>query len=448
MQSERPDIAELYADHVAEMMRRHDRALERAGAEGIVIAAGEPRYAFRDDQTYPFVVNPDFNAWLPLTDAPGSYLVYTPGSRPRLAYCQPADYWHMPPAAPAGYWTGPFDILPFETPAGARTLLPDDLSRYVFVGEVIEPAQALGIERINPEDVLRILHYPRATKTAYELECMRAATRRAAEAHIAAHAAFESGASEFEIHLAYCRAAGQLDDELPYHNIIALNEHGAVLHYQHRDRRPPEDIRSFLIDAGASAAGYAADITRTYAAGDGDFAALIQDMHRMQQEIVDDVRAGVDFRDLHHDTHLRLAGVLIAQEIASAGSAEALVEAGVTRAFMPHGLGHLLGLQVHDVGGFMADDEGGEIPPPEHHPHLRLTRSLAADQVLTIEPGLYFIDMLLESLHASAAGRLVNWLRVEELRPYGGIRIEDNVRVLEDGAENLTRDAFAALAVT
>jgi Xaa-Pro dipeptidase len=95
----------------------------------------------------------------------------------------------------------------------------------------------------------------------------------------------------------------------------------------------------------------------------------------------------------------------------------------------------------------MADDEGGETPPPEHHPHLRLTRSLAADQVLTIEPGLYFIDMLLESLHESAAGRLVNWLRVEELRPYGGIRIEDNVRVLENGAENLTRDAFAGLAV-
>jgi Xaa-Pro dipeptidase len=448
MEAERPDIAELYAGHVAEMTTRHDRALERAGAEGIVIAAGEPRYAFQDDQTYPFVVNPDFNAWLPLTDAPGSYLVYTPGSRPRLAYCQPADYWHMPPAAPAGYWTEHFDILPFETPAGARTLLPDDLSRYVFVGEVIEPAQALGIERINPEDVLRTLHYPRATKTGYELECMRAATRRAAEAHIAAHAAFEGGASEFEIHLAYCRAAGQLDAELPYHNIIALNEHGAVLHYQHRDRQPPGEIRSFLIDAGASAAGYAADITRSYAAEDGDFAALIRAMHELQQDIAGQVRAGVDFRELHLETHRRLGGVLLAHEIASAGSAEALVEAGVTRAFMPHGLGHLLGLQVHDTGGFMADDAGGEIPAPAHHPHLRLTRTLAADQVLTVEPGLYFIDMLLESLHDSAAGRLVNWLRVEELKPCGGIRIEDNVRVLDDGAENFTRDAFAALAVT
>ena len=185
----------------------------------------------------------------------------------------------------------------------------------------------------------------------------------------------------------------------------------------------------------------------SYAAEQGDFAALIGAMHEVQQDIVAEVRAGVDFRELHRETHRRIGGVLLAHEIASAGSAEALVEAGVTRAFMPHGLGHLLGLQVHDVGGFMADDAGGEISAPAHHPHLRLTRTLATDQVLTVEPGLYFIDMLLESLHDSAAGRLVNWLRVKELKPCGGIRIEDNVRVLEDGAENFTRDAFAALAV-
>lgn len=441
------DIAELYAAHLVEMARRHDRALERAGAEGIVIAAGEPRYVFHDDRTYPYVVNPEFNAWLPLTDAPGSYLVYTPGCRPRLAYCQPRDFWHMSPAAPSGYWPEHFDVLPFEKPSGARTLLPDDLSRYVFIGEVVDPAQTLGIERVNPPEVLSVLHYARSVKTPYELACLRAASRRAAEAHVAAHAAFEEGASEFDIHLAYCRAARQPDAELPYHSIVALNEHGAVLHYQYRDREAPDARRSFLIDAGASHAGYAADITRSYAADGGAFASLVEEMHQLQRGIVAEVREGVDFPELHAETHRRLAGLLLSREIASAGSAEALVEAGVTRTFLPHGLGHFLGLQVHDKAGFMAGEEGGEIPPPEEHPHLRLTRRLAADQVLTIEPGLYFIDMLLEELHASPAGRLVNWLRVEELRPYGGIRIEDNVRVLPDGAENLTRDAFAALAV-
>ncbi|MEJ2604302.1 MAG: Xaa-Pro dipeptidase [Gammaproteobacteria bacterium] len=447
MTREEEDITRLYADHVAEMARRHDAALERAGADGIVIAAGEPRYAFLDDQTYPYVVNPDFNAWLPLTDAPGSYLVYQPGMRPQLAYCQPVDYWHMAPAEPAGYWPRHFDILPFDTPAGARSLLPDDLSRYVFLGEVIEPAQTLGIERINPPEVLRRLHYARSVKTGYELACLRAATYRAAGGHLAAHAAFESGASEFEIHLAYCEAAGQLDAELPYHNIVALNEHAAVLHYQRRDREPPPEIRSFLIDAGASHAGYAADITRSYASADRGFAGLITAMHELQQDIVADVRAGVEFPELHLATHRRLAGLLLAQEIASAGSAEALVEAGVTRAFLPHGLGHLLGLQVHDVGGFMADAVGDDVAPPPEHPHLRLTRTLAADQVLTIEPGLYFIDMRLEELHGSTAGRLVNWLRVEELKPFGGIRIEDNVRVVAVGVENMTRFAFASVAV-
>jgi Xaa-Pro dipeptidase len=116
----------------------------------------------------------------------------------------------------------------------------------------------------------------------------------------------------------------------------------------------------------------------------------------------------------------------------------------VTSAFYPHGLGHLLGVQVHDVGGHMADDTGKVIDPPSGHPFLRLTRALEQDQVLTIEPGLYVIDMLQENLVGSAGYNMINRDKLDWLRPYGGIRIEDNVRVLEGGSENFTRDAFAA----
>ena len=91
----------------------------------------------------------------------------------------------------------------------------------------------------------------------------------------------------------------------------------------------------------------------------------------------------------------------------------------------------------------MGDDSGTIIDPPSGHPFLRLTRTLEVDQVLTIEPGLYVIDMLQESLVGTAAHGMINQDRLAWLRPYGGIRIEDNVRVLADGCENLTRDAFA-----
>jgi Xaa-Pro dipeptidase len=112
---------------------------------------------------------------------------------------------------------------------------------------------------------------------------------------------------------------------------------------------------------------------------------------------------------------------------------------------MPHGIGHLLGVQVHDVGGFMQSESGGTIDPPSGHPFLRLTRVLEEDMVLTVEPGLYIIDLLLENLRGTPAEAHVNWKTVDRLRPFGGVRIEDNVRVLADGNENLTRDAFAEL---
>ncbi len=92
----------------------------------------------------------------------------------------------------------------------------------------------------------------------------------------------------------------------------------------------------------------------------------------------------------------------------------------------------------------MQDESGATIDPPDGHPFLRLTRVLQEDMVLTVEPGLYVIDMLLETLRGTRAEHQVNWKTVDWLRPFGGIRIEDNVRVMEDDRENLTRNAFAA----
>jgi Xaa-Pro dipeptidase len=111
--------------------------------------------------------------------------------------------------------------------------------------------------------------------------------------------------------------------------------------------------------------------------------------------------------------------------------------------FFPHGIGHLLGLQVHDVAGLARDASGAEIPRPDGHPFLRLTRPLEPGFVVTIEPGLYFIGLLLDQARADDRGRRIRWDAVERLRPYGGIRIEDDVVCTAGTPENLTRDAFA-----
>jgi Xaa-Pro dipeptidase len=107
-------------------------------------------------------------------------------------------------------------------------------------------------------------------------------------------------------------------------------------------------------------------------------------------------------------------------------------------------LGHFLGVQVHDVGGRQKSPEGGTVPPPREFPYLRTTRKVEAGQVFTIEPGLYFIEMLLRPHRTGATHDLFDWKLVDQLAPHGGIRIEDNVLVTRDGHRNLTREAAAS----
>lgn len=436
-----PALASLYAQHLDQLHARTAVALERGGFDHLVTPSGTLLYQMFDDRDYPYAVNPQFKAWLPVTRAPGSWLVITPGQRPKLLFMQPHDYWHVVPEAPSGYWVEHFDIVIIRTPSEALQHLPKDAARCAILGEA---QSAIGdFIPNNPQPVLAYLDYHRAFKTAYEIEMMRQAQRIGVRAHRAAERAFRAGSSEFGIHLAYCQAAGQDANDLPYGNIIGLNEHGAVLHYTDRDRLPPKQLRSFLIDAGASFGGYACDITRTYSAQDDEFAAMIQAVDAAQLTMCAAVRAGFDYKQLHLDAHLALAGVLKDFGVINV-SAETAVETGVSSAFFPHGIGHGIGLQVHDVGGFAASDSGGTIDKPEGHPYLRLTRVLQPGMVVTIEPGLYFIDMLLDELRQKGLGDSVNWDRVDAFKPYGGIRIEDEVACTEGEALNLTREAFAA----
>jgi len=431
-------LASLYPQHFSTLLERADAALELGGFDHLLITAGTPLRKFLDDQDYPFVVSPHFKHWLPLTDAPGSWIAYTPGSKPKLIFLQPRDYWHVVPQAPHGYWVEHFDIVIVRNTADAVAQLPGGKRAVIAAACPIVD----GIEANNPAAVLDYLHWHRSYKTPYELELMREASRIGTRAHRAAAQAFFAGASELAIHQAYLAAAGQTDAELPYASIVGLNEHGAVLHYTHFDRTPPAHHRSFLIDAGASAAGYASDITRTHAATEAtEFQALIDSVDAAQRGFVSKVRAGQSYPDLHIHAHHVLAGVLREHGFIRM-SEESAVESGVTAAFFPHGLGHPIGLQVHDVAGFQQNERGGSIARPAEHPYLRITRVLEPGMVVTIEPGLYFIDMLLDELKAKPQASDVDWAKVDHFRQFGGIRIEDDVVCTGDAPENLTRDAF------
>ena len=338
------ELVPLYADHLATMKRRADEALARGGFDHLVVPSGTQHWQVFDDRDYPYAVNPQFKAWLPLTRVPYSWLVYTPGQRPKVIFYQPFDYWHVVPDAPSGWWVDHVDVHIIRKPDEALALLPP-AARSAILGE---PQSALGdYAPNNPEPVIQYLEYQRSYKTPYEIALMRQAQRLAVRGHRAAEAAFRAGE-----------------------------------------------------------------------------------------------RANVDYKQLHVDAHHTLMGILKDFGVITV-SPEAAVATGVSAAFFPHGLGHPIGLQVHDVAGFAASDRGGSIPRPEGHPYLRMTRVLEPGMVVTIEPGLYFIDLLLDEVKKNGHAASVDWARVDAFRPYGGIRIEDEVQCTDGNADNLTRPAFA-----
>ncbi|KZN54838.1 Xaa-Pro dipeptidase [Pseudoalteromonas luteoviolacea] len=433
-------LANLYAEHITTLQARTKTIVEREGLDGLVIHSGQAKRQFLDDMYYPFKVNPQFKAWLPVIDNPHCWLVVNGVDKPKLIFYRPVDFWHKVPDEPSDFWAEHFDITLLVHPEQVEKLLPYDKEKFAYIGEYLEVAQALGFGQMNPEPVINYLHYHRAYKTQYELTCLREANRIAVLGHQAARDEFYAGGSEFSIQQAYLNATAHMENDTPYGNIVALNQHCAILHYTHFERQAPSKHLSFLIDAGANFNGYASDITRTYDfAKQGQFAEMVDALNQHQIALGNALEPGKLYGDLHIDCHRRMAQILSDFKVVNLGADE-IVEKGISSTFFPHGLGHHIGLQVHDMGGFMADEQGTHQAPPEGHPFLRCTRRIEAGQVFTIEPGLYFIDSLLSDLAKGEHAQHINWDKVEEFKPYGGIRIEDNIIVHEDRLENMTRD--------
>ncbi|RLA26306.1 MAG: Xaa-Pro dipeptidase [Gammaproteobacteria bacterium] len=436
----------LYPAHLAIIKSRFDEALAVAGYDSVVIGAGPEIIRFLDDQSYPFKPNPHILQWLPLLQHPESALLYQPGERPELLIHQPDDFWHAPPELPGAPWEEFFDLTTLSQLEDIDTAQKRLQGQVAYIGDPMQWRHNPPVTDQNPNSLLTYLHFYRPLRTDYEIECIRIANAKAVPAHRAAEQAFRDGASEHEILLSFLAACRSTENDLPYPAIVAKNSHGAVLHYQHYDCDPGHH-NSLLIDAGCNCNGYASDITRTYgntlneSEGSGEFIDLIAGMDKLQRRLVTQVIPGTPFVDLHAAAHVAIGALLQQSGIVSTTIADP-VDAGITAAFFPHGLGHFLGLQVHEVGSSFADPAGTEIERPEHYPNLRLIRTLEAGQVLTIEPGLYFIDSLLNNLKNKPAGRVIDWEKINHLKNYGGIRIEDNILVTADGHENLTHQAF------
>ena len=419
-------LAKLHAHHVTNLQSRYEEILRAAALDAVVIHSGSLRKRSEfDDQYWPLRPVPHFQHWAPLAQVDCAIVVEL-GKKPRLAWLKAFDFWEAPHTPETDHFVESFDVVEIGRVEQVKELAGRGGKRVAFVGEDTSRAALWGVDRVNPAALVKALDALRVTKTAYEVVCLEEANRRAARGHIAVVEAFRAGAaSELDLHLLYLRATAQDDAETPYKNIVALNEHAATLHHITYTKHPSSaPAQSLLVDAGAAYQGYCSDVTRTWVKGTGAtasaFGALVAGVEAMQQRLCAAIAIGTPYEKLHDESHRQVAGILRDVGIASL-SAEELVTRGITRAFYPHGLGHSLGLQCHDVGCAL-------MKPRADNPFLRNTSIIDVGQVFTIEPGIYFIEPLLAPLRAKEPSG-IDWRLVSEMGALGGVRIEDVVVV-------------------
>ncbi|HET9093475.1 MAG TPA: aminopeptidase P family protein [Solirubrobacteraceae bacterium] len=421
--------AEAHID--GQLARRREAVAAAWGdARGVVlIGAGTPvGRPGRDDLTYPFEAHSEY-LYLTDRDAPGGVLAF-----------HPDDGWvdfTAPITVEDRLWSG----APAEDPPGPTTAeLEDWLSGRSGAPVVWLGSPPAGVSR-DPERAQELrygLAAVRRRKDPVELARMRRATEATAAAFAAAVPLLRAGVSEREVQIELeAEAFRHGAASMAYDTIVGGGPNAAVLHFMPTDRRFREG-ELVLIDAGAQYRGYASDITRTYPVN-GSFAGLQQELHavvhRAERTAIEHCRPGVEWREIH-----RLAGLAIAEGLVDVGVLRGdpaeLVESGAVWLFFPHGVGHLVGLGVRDAGGTPLR-ERRDVPRP--YPNLRIDLPLEPGMVVTVEPGLYFVPAILrDRTHRDRHAETVDWSMVDGLLGFGGIRIEDDVLITDDGAEILT----------
>lgn len=431
-------IKSLFQDHLGTVTGHIEQICSALNLPGIIIDSGPGQRFFEDDQDKPFRPYHHFSYLCPHR-RPHHLIAVTPGKKPELLFFQPEDFWHDFEPIADEFWSDSFAItmLASEDKIWEQA---KSYGGYGYLGESVAKADAAGLKTAVPTLVSR-LNWHRLYKTPYEAHCLAKATEIGARGHMAAKEAFLAGESEFGVYLAYLYGVAATEDELPYTPIIGFDKKAAILHYHYKQHSSGDAAKLMLIDAGANFNGYASDISRTYLKEGGHevMAQLVAAIDWLEQQLCDQVKLGTNFAVLNATTHLALAQILLDHDVIQGLSAEDAVAKGLTKVFLPHGLGHALGIFVHDVGAQQKDPEGNKVDPDPEYPTLRTSRAIEPGNCYTIEPGLYFIDMLLRPERDGANKGHYNWGLIDELLPLGGIRIEDNVIVTKDGIDNLTR---------
>lgn len=279
----------------------------------------------------------------------------------------------------------------------------------------------------------------RSIKSNEEVNEIGQAVNIAREMHIMANELARDGEPEYRIKGAIAEIVDAKQGYFGYTPIITVN--GQTLH-NHNYGNTLQRGQLLLVDAGASVAShYTADITRTFPVG-GQFSDKQRDVYdivlRAEVESIQNCKPGVTYKEVHHSAMKILTEGLTDLGLMK-GDAEAAVMEGAHALFCPHGLGHMIGLDVHDMEDLGEDYVGYSEDVKRSNlfgtKSLRLGRKLETGFTLTVEPGLYFIPELIDIWKSEGRHKdFINYSEVEKYLGFGGIRIEDNILITESGS--------------
>jgi Xaa-Pro aminopeptidase len=420
-------------DEVAAQLDRRRRALAEAwglASEVVLVGAGEPvPVPGRGDRVYPFRSHSEY---LFLTDRerPGGVLAF-----------DPHEGWvDFVTAVTRGerLWEG---ASRDEQEGRPRTELTGWLAERrgrPIAGLGAALAEVAFDEGLTAE-LRQELNRVRRQKDELELARMRVAERATSAGFAAIQPLLVSGTTEREVQIAleaeFFRNGA---DFLAFDTIVAGGPNAAVLHFR-PSQRAFADGDLILIDAGGEYRGYASDITRTYPAS-GTLTPEQAELYAIVRSagLAGTARCtvGTEWRDVHRTAALVIAEGLVAFGLLR-GDPESLVERGAQSLFFPHGIGHMVGLGIRDAGEVLK----GRRVREDEFPKLRMDLPLLSGHVVTVEPGIYLVPALLKDTDFRERYRdAVDWERAESMLDFGGIRLEDNILVTDDGPDVLTAD--------
>lgn len=287
-------------------------------------------------------------------------------------------------------------------------------------------------------DLVKAIIKQRSTKENYEIEEIEKAVNITREMHIAAMKNVKAGMKEYELVAEVEKASRKYDAYFSFQTILSKN--GQILHnHSHDNKIKNGDL--ILLDCGAlSKSGYCGDMTTTFVVG-GKYSERQKTIHNIVRDMVfkakELAKAGITYKEVHIEVCKVLASEFKKLNLFK-GNIEDIVYSGAYALFMPHGLGHMLGMTVHDMENFGEEYVGYDNEVKREKTFglssLRLGKRLEVGYVFTIEPGIYFIPELFkkwknENLHRE----FLNYDEIEKYMDFGGIRIERDILITETG---------------